>query len=80
MHVLFLVFFFYSSGFTKLLRNAVDNAEKNNKTTVFGYWISGPELYGVAEFDKQGYCLSFYPNKVVDVAMHIKPSARELKV
>ena len=90
---------FYGSGFTGLLRNAVRDAEENQKATVFGYWVSDPERYGVAEFDKEGNCLSieekpkqtksnyavvglyFYPNKVVDVAKHIKPSARgELEI
>ena len=90
---------FYGAGFTKLLRKAVEDAEKNKKATVFGYWVSDPERYGVAEFDKEGNCLSieekpkepksnyavvglyFYPNKVVDVAKHIKPSARgELEI
>lgn len=90
---------FYGSGFTGLLRKAVEDAEKNAKATVFGYWVSDPERYGVAEFDKQGNCLSieekpkvpksnyavvglyFYPNRVVDVAKHIKPSARgELEI
>ena len=86
---------FYGSGFTGLLRNAVKDAEENNKATVFGYWVSDPERYGVAEFDRQGNCLSieekpkepksnyavvglyFYPNKVVEVAKNIKPSARD---
>lgn len=90
---------FYGAGFTALLRKAVDDAEKNGKATVFGYWVHDPERYGVAEFDKQGNCLSieekpanpksnyavvglyFYPNKVVDVAKNIKPSARgELEI
>ncbi len=90
---------FYGNGFTGLLKKAVQDAEENNKATVFGYWVSDPERYGVAEFDKQGNCLSieekpkepksnyavvglyFYPNKVVDVAKHIKPSARgELEI
>lgn len=90
---------FYGAGFTKLLKAAVNDAEQNGKATVFGYWVSDPERYGVAEFDKQGNCLSieekpkepksnyavvglyFYPNKVVDVAKHIKPSARgELEI
>ena len=84
---------FYGAGFTSLLKQAVKNAEENNKASVFGYWVSDPERYGVAEFDKQGKCLSieekpanpksnyavvglyFYPNKVVDVTKHIKPSA-----
>lgn len=90
---------FYGAGFTKLLQNAVNDANNNGKATVFGYWVSDPERYGVAEFDKEGNCLSieekpkepqsnyavvglyFYPNKVVDVAKHIKPSARgELEI
>jgi len=90
---------FYGNGFTKLLRNAVRDAEENQKATVFGYWVCDPERYGVAEFDKAGNCLSieekpqhpksnyavvglyFYPNKVVDIAKHIKPSARgELEI
>ena len=90
---------FYGSGFTGLLRKAVKDAEENQKATVFGYWVSDPERYGVAEFDKNGNCLSieekpkepksnyavvglyFYPNKVVEVAKHIKPSARgELEI
>ena len=90
---------FHGSGFTTLLQNAVLDAEQNNKATVFGYWVSDPERYGVAEFDENGNCLSieekprepksnyavvglyFYPNKVVEVAKHIKPSARgELEI
>lgn len=89
----------YGAGFTKLLRNAVEDADQNGKATVFGYWVSDPERYGVAEFDREGKCLSieekpkepksnyavvglyFYPNKVVDVAKYIKPSARgELEI
>ena len=49
---------FYGNGFTALLRNAVKDAEENKKATVFGYWVSDPERYGVAEFDKNGNCLS----------------------
>ncbi len=90
---------FYGSYFTSKLNQAVVDAEKNNKATIFGYWVSDPERYGVAEFDNQGNCISleekpkdpksnyavvglyFYPNKVVDVAKHIKPSARgELEI
>ena len=90
---------FYGNGFTQMLKNAVREAEENAKATVFGYWVSDPERYGVAEFDAEGNCLSieekpaqpksnyavvglyFYPNKVVDVAAHIKPSARgELEI
>lgn len=90
---------FHGNGFTTLLRDAVYTAEKEQKATVFGYWVNDPERYGVAEFDVNGNCLSieekprqpksnyavvglyFYPNKVVDVARHIKPSARgELQI
>jgi glucose-1-phosphate thymidylyltransferase len=90
---------FQGNGFSELLQNAVDNVEKENKATVFGYWVADPERYGVAEFDKNGNCLSieekpqnpksnyavvglyFYPNKVVEVAKNIKPSARgELEI
>ncbi len=90
---------FHGAGFSKLLREAVSNAEQDHKATVFGYWVSDPERYGVAEFDADGNCLSieekpakpksnyavvglyFYPNKVVDVAKHIRPSARgELEI
>ena len=49
---------FNGNGFTKLLKAAVEDAEKNNKATVFGYWVSDPERYGVAEFDQEGNCLS----------------------
>lgn len=90
---------FYGAGLNSMLKQAVKNAEENGKATVFGYWVSDPERYGVAEFDKDGNCLSieekpehpksnyavvglyFYPNKVVEVAKHIKPSARgELEI
>ena len=90
---------FHGNGFTHLLQEAVRTAEEEGKATVFGYWVSDPERYGVAEFDKGGNCLSieekpehpksnyavtglyFYPNKVVDIAKHIKPSARgELEI
>ena len=89
---------FHGAGLSDLLRDAVQNAERG-EATVFGYWVDDPERYGVAEFDKNGNCLSieekpqhpksnyavvglyFYPNKVVDVAKHIKPSARgELEI
>lgn len=90
---------FHGNGFTAMLREAVRTAEEEHKATVFGYWVSDPERYGVAEFDKQGNCVSieekplkpksnyavtglyFYPNKVVDIAKSIKPSARgELEI
>lgn len=90
---------FHGAGFSRLLNEAVEDAEKNDKATVFGYWVDDPERYGVAEFDREGNCLSieekpanpksnyavvglyFYPNKVVDVAANIKPSARgELEI
>ena len=85
---------FQGNGFTRMLKEAVRTAEEEKKATVFGYWVSDPERYGVAEFDNEGNCLSiedkpakpksnyavvglyFYPNKVVDVAANIKPSAR----
>ena len=90
---------FHGNGLSAMLKEAVRTAEEENKATVFGYWVSDPERYGVAEFDNEGNCLSieekpqhpksnyavvglyFYPNKVVDVAKHIKPSARgELEI
>ena len=90
---------FHGAGLTPLLREAVRAAEEEQKATVFGYWVNDPERYGVAEFDKDGNCLSieekpakpksnyavvglyFYPNKVVDIAKHIQPSARgELEI
>ncbi len=49
---------FYGSGFTGLLKQSVENAEKNGLATVFGYYVNDPERYGVAEFDKDGNCLS----------------------
>ena len=85
---------FQGAGLTGMLVEAVRTAEEDKKATVFGYWVSDPERYGVAEFDSEGNCLSieekpehpksnyavvglyFYPNKVVDVAKSIKPSAR----
>lgn len=85
---------FQGNGFSAKLKEAVRAAEEEKKATVFGYWVNDPERYGVAEFDKDGNCLSieekpehpksnyavvglyFYPNKVVDVASKIEPSAR----
>jgi len=49
---------FYGQGFPNMLRNAVKDAENNNKATVFGYYVNDPERYGVAEFDKEGNVLS----------------------
>ena len=49
---------FHGMGFTRLLKEAVLNAEKHDKATVFGYWVNDPERYGVAKFDKEGNCLS----------------------
>lgn len=90
---------FHGTGFSGMLKEAVRAAEEDSKATVFGYWVDDPERYGVAEFDKEGNCLSieekpaepksnyavvglyFYPNKVVEVAKNIKPSARgELEI
>ena len=90
---------FYGNGLSGMLRKAVEDAQENDKATIFGYWVSDPQRYGVAEFDDNGNCLSieekpvspksnyavvgmyFYPNKVVEVAKSIKPSARgELEI
>ena len=49
---------FYGSGFSALLRQSVENAEVRGEATVFGYYVNDPERYGVAEFDKDGNCLS----------------------
>lgn len=49
---------FQGAGFTKMLKEAVRTAEEEHKATVFGYWVSDPERYGVAEFDREGNCLS----------------------
>lgn len=90
---------FYGSGFSALLKASVHDAEKEEKASVFGYYVNDPERYGVAEFDATGHCLSieekpakpksnyavvglyFYPNSVVEIAKHIKPSDRgELEI
>ena len=89
---------FHGAGFEAQLQKAVADADRG-MATVFGYWVSDPERYGVAEFDASGKCISieekpaqpksnyavtglyFYPNKVVDVAAAVKPSARgELEI
>lgn len=49
---------FHGAGLTEKLKNAVKAAEQESKATVFGYWVSDPERYGVAEFDTNGNCLS----------------------
>ncbi len=85
---------FHGAGFTSMLKEAVRVAEEEAKATIFGYWVSEPQRYGVAEFDVNGKCISieekpkepksnyavvglyFYPNRVVDIAKNITPSAR----
>lgn len=49
---------FFGSNFTDMLKKAVYNADVEKKATIFGYWVQDPERYGVAQFDKNGYCLS----------------------
>ena len=49
---------FYGSGFSSQLRKSVEVCEKEGKASVFGYYVNDPERYGVAEFDKDGNCLS----------------------
>ena len=49
---------FHGNGFGKMLKEAVRAAEEDSKATVFGYWVSDPERYGVADFDDEGNCLS----------------------
>ncbi len=48
---------FHGNGFSPMLKSAVNDTE-NGLATVFGYWVADPERYGVAEFDKNGKCLS----------------------
>ena len=90
---------FYGSFFTRMLKEAVKAADEQGNATVFGYWVSDPERYGVAEVDKDFNVLGieekpkepksnyavvglyFYPNKVVELAKRVKPSARgELEI
>lgn len=90
---------FYGAGFPEMLTRAVARAEQEGKATIFGYRVSDPERYGVAEIDADGQVLSieekpkqprspyavtglyFYPNKVLDIAQAVRPSARgELEI
>lgn len=90
---------FHGNGLGEMLDRALRRAENDGMATVFGYWVSDPQRYGVAEFDGDGNCvgieekpaepksnyavtgLYFYPNRVIDIAASIRPSARgELEI
>lgn len=90
---------FYGQGFPAMLQKAVKDAEKEGIATIFGYNVTNPQRYGVAEIDPAGRVLSieekpvepksnwavtglyFYPNRVVEIAKQVKPSARgELEI
>ena len=69
---------FYGGYFTPMLKEAVRAAEEDSKATIFGYWVSDPERYGVAEFDKEGNCVldmvnAFVSVNGVEVPYSIKP-------
>ncbi|BFJ86699.1 glucose-1-phosphate thymidylyltransferase RfbA [Ruthenibacterium sp. CLA-JM-H11] len=49
---------FYGNGFSRILRNAVKNAEENSRATVFGYYVTDPERFGIVEFDANGKVIS----------------------
>ena len=75
---------FFGSGFTDMLKDAVRTADEEHKATVFGYWVNDPKRYCLSIEEKpvkpkSNYAvvgLYFYPNKIVDVASKIQPSAR----
>lgn len=90
---------FYGQGLSAMLKKSVETATNAHKATIFGYWVSDPERFGIVEMDDVGNVLSveekpcnpksnyavvglyFYPNKVVDIAKTIQPSARgELEI